>query len=176
MINLVQQTIEYFVKNKKEPDLSMLNIEDKGLVEGRWCCFVTVYLNGDVRWSAWNIKELEENLAKEIVKNTVEAISKDTRFSPVSEKEVKDLKIRLDIIKDRKILKEGMIKDLDPVKVWVMAIKKDWEKLAVILPNISPKLLTWEDFIPVLKSKLWGSFEEKDYQLQEVFTEVHRNY
>lgn len=176
MIDLVKQTIDYFLKNKKEPDLSVLNVKDKSILEGKGCCFVTVYLNGQVRWSAWNIKELEPNLAKEIVKNTIEAISKDVRFSPVMEKEVKNLKIRLDIIKDRKILKEGMINKLDPVKEGIMAIKKDWEKLAVILPNISPKLLTWEDFIPVLKSKLGGSFEEKDYQLQEVFTEVHRNY
>jgi hypothetical protein len=31
--------------------------------------------------------------------------------------ESKDIKIRLDVIEDRKILKEGKIKKLDPVKV-----------------------------------------------------------
>ncbi len=176
MVELVKQIIDYFLKNKQEPLLSSLIIKDRAITENRGCCFVTVYKNGEIRGSAWNIKEIEENLAKEIIKNTIEAISKDTRFKPVGEDEWKLLKIRVDVISDRKILKEWMIKKLDPVKVWVMAIKKDWEKLAVVLPNISPKLITGEDFIPVLKSKLWWKFEEKDYQLQEIFTEVHRSF
>lgn len=176
MINIVKQTIEYYFKNKKEPEVQDIKITDSGLLKKRACLFVTVYRNWEVRWSAGNIKELENNIVSEIIKNTISAITNDERFPALKKEESKNLKLRLDIIEDRKILKPWNIEKLDPVKTWIMAIKKDWENLAVILPNISPKLITWWDFIPVLKSKLGKKFKEEEYQLQEIFTKIYRNF
>ena len=49
--------------------------------------------------------------------------------------------------------------------------------MACILPNINPKLLTWDDFIPILKEKLSEkSFNETDYIIYEIKTEVETSY
>ena len=49
--------------------------------------------------------------------------------------------------------------------------------MACILPNINPKLISGEDFLNVLKQKLEEkSFDEKDYILYEIKTEIFTNY
>lgn len=176
MIKIVEQTINFYTKYLKTPNINDIEIEDKSLLERQWCVFVTIYKNWEVRWSAWNIKELKTSLVLELIENTIEAITKDSRFEAVKLDEVEKLKIRIDLIKNRKILQESEIKKLDPVKDWILAIKKDYSKMACILPNISPKLLTWNDFIPALKAKLnENKFDEKDYIIYTIDTEIFRN-
>ena len=176
MLNIVKNTVEFYLKYLKTPSINDININDEKLLNSQWSIFVTIYKNWEVRWSAWNIKELKTSIAQELIENTVEAISKDSRFSPLKANENKNLKYRIDIIKDRKILKDGELKKLDPVKNGVLVIKKDYEKMACILPNISPKLLTWEDFLPVLKAKLReNKFNEKDYYIYSIDTEIVRD-
>ena len=49
--------------------------------------------------------------------------------------------------------------------------------MAVILANINPILLNWEDLIPVLESKFnTKKFEEKDYIIYEIKTQVTDNF
>jgi hypothetical protein len=87
--------------------------------------------------------------------------------------------VRLDIITSREVLddKEHTLEKLDPSKSWILAIKKDYEKIALVLPNIHPVLLTWEDFIDVLEKKLdEKKFQKENYLLFEIKTEIHRNY
>jgi MEMO1 family protein len=77
---------------------------------------VTLYKNGQIRGSAGNIKEISVNLGEEIVKNTIEALVADTRFGRVTAEEKGMISLRLDIIKDRKVIDEKTMKTLDPVK------------------------------------------------------------
>lgn len=177
MLSIVKQTIEHFLKTWKKISLVDLKIENKNLLNEKISCFVTIYKNWEIRWSAGNIKELKDNSIEELVENTFFAISKDSRFSPISAKEYDDLKIRIDKITDRNLLKEKSVKTLDPTRVWVIAIKNNYEKIACILPNINPKLISGEDFIPVLKEKLQeNNFLENDYIIYEIKTEVFTNY
>ena len=177
MLSTVKQTIEFYTKNFKTPKIEELKIEDKSLLEENWSIFVTLYKNGEIRWSSWNIKEIRPNIAEELIENTITAISKDSRFKPVKLDEVKDLKIRIDKISSRKILQDKEILQIDPTKSWVLAIKKDYSSIAAILPNINPILLTWEDLIPILESKFkTNKFEEKDYILYQIETSVTDNF
>ena len=177
MIQIVKQTIVFYTKYLKTPNINDLKIEDKSLIEKKWSVFVTIYKNWEIRWSAWNIKEIKSSLAEELIENTIKSISKDSRFSPVKPDEVEHIKIRIDLITNRKVLNEWELVKLDPVKSWVIVIKKDYEKMVVILPNINPTLLTWDDFIPVLKEKLTEkNFLEKDYILYEIETEKFVNF
>jgi hypothetical protein len=43
MINIVKQTLLYYFKNNKTPDIMDLNISDKSLLEKKSSCFVTFY-------------------------------------------------------------------------------------------------------------------------------------
>ncbi len=177
MIEIVKQTIDFFVKNGKKPEIKDLEIKDKSLLEKKWALFVTLYLKWEVRGSAWNIKELKENQAEELIENTIFAISKDKRFSKISASEAKDLKIRVDFIVKRNLLKNKKISELEPIKSWVVVIKNNYSKLAAILPNINPKIINWTDFIPVLKEKLSEkSFNEDDYIIYEIKTETKTSY
>lgn len=177
MISTVKQTIDFYLKNFKTPNTQELNIEDKSLLENNWSVFVTIYKNWEIRWAAWNIKEIKENLAQEIIENTIIAISKDTRFKPLKLDEVKNIKIRVDKIESRKILQDNETLKIDPVKNWILALKKDFSSMAAILPSINPILLSWEDFIPVLKQKFKvKDFIEKDYILYEIQTIKEDNF
>lgn len=177
MISIAKQTIDFYLKNFKTPKIEELNITDKSLLENKWSVFVTIYKKWDIRGASGNIKEIMWTLAEEIIENTVWAISKDSRFKPVKLDESKDLKIRIDTIVNRKVLQDNEILQIDPTKFWVLAIKKDYSSMAVILPNINPILLTWEDLIPVLKEKFkTKEFMEKDYIIYQIETQVTDNF
>ena len=112
-----------------------------------------------------------------MIENTFEAISKDSRFSPLTANEASDLKIRIDKISSRNMLKDKSVKDIDPTRSGIIAIKNDYSRLACILPNINPKLISGEDFVWVLKEKLnEQSFKEADYVIYEIKTEIFTNY
>jgi len=176
MKDLVSQILTSYFKKMREPNLSELELSSE-LLEKKWSCFITLYSSWEVRWSAGNIKEIEKNLASELLKNTIAALTGDKRFAPLTLEEAEKLQFRIDYISERKIISEAELKKLDPVKDWVIAIKRDYEKLACILPNMSAKLMTWSDFIPVLLEKLEEKkFSEKNYILYAISTEVETNY
>ena len=177
MLDIAKQTLDFYTKYLKSPTIDDIKIEDKSLLDTQWCIFVTIYKNGEVRWSAGNIKELGENIVLEIIENTVQAISKDSRFSPIKLDEVAKLKIRIDMIKSRTILKDKEILSIDHIKNGVLAIKNDYNTMGIVLPNITPLLLTWEDFIPVLKEKMKiKDFQEKDFILYSIETDMINNF
>ena len=177
MIHIIKQTIEFYTKNKKTPSISDIQIDDPSLLQEKASLFVTLYKKWEMRWSGWNIREITNSTAEELIENTIHAISKDTRFPELKIDEVKDLKIRLDVITNRRVIQDDELIKIDPVKNWVLAIKKDYSQLAVILPNIHPTLLTGEDFIPVLKEKLWEKkFQANEYIIYEIETEVSRDF
>ena len=90
---------------------------------------------------------------------------------------LQNIKIRIDKIINRRVLQDSEIFQIDPTKSGVLAIKKDYSTMALILPNINPILLTGEDLIPVLESKLnTKKFDENDYILYEIKTEVTDNF
>jgi len=63
------------------------------------------------------MKEIEDSAAQEIITNTIGAISKDPRFSPITIDQVSDLKIRIDEITSREVLTdEKQLAKMDPVK------------------------------------------------------------
>ncbi len=176
MNKIAKQVVEYYTKYFKTPTVNEIKIEDESLLNRQWSIFVTIYKNWEVRGSAWNIKEIKSSIIWEIIENTIEAISKDSRFEPLKLDEVKDIKVRVDEITTRNVLQDSEIKKLDPVKNWILVIKKDYEKMACILPNINPLLLSWEDFIPVIQEKLWEkNFDEKNYIIYSIETEIFRD-
>ncbi|QFR39684.1 AMMECR1 domain-containing protein [Candidatus Gracilibacteria bacterium 28_42_T64] len=177
MLNIISQTMEFYTKYKKVPSLSDIKIENSSLLEGKTSLFITLYKNGEIRGSAGNIREITSSTAEELIQNTIHAISKDHRFPEIKIDDVKDLKIRLDVITNRRVIQDNELTKIDPVKNGVLAIKKDYSKLAVILPNIHPTLLTGDDFAPILKEKLGEKyFKANEYIVYEIQTEVSRDF
>ena len=73
------------------------------------------------------------------------------------------------------MLDDWEIKKLDPLKNGILAIKKDYSKLWVILPNVSPLLMKWNDFFWVLDKKLGEKVKEKDYILYVIETKIYND-
>ena len=180
MIEVINQIIKYYLQYKKSPTVNDLQIEDITLMDPQQkSLFITLYKNGEIRWASWTAMNLNKiPLITLLIENTVYALSKDNRFDSVELKEIQDLKIRLDIIQSKTVLSEWKtLKSIDPTKSWILAIKKDYEKIALILSNIHPVLITWDDYNDVLKAKLDDKeFKEENYLLYEIITEQKNNF
>lgn len=177
MKEIVEKTLKIYREKMREPKADEVISEDTSLEDQKWNCFVTIYVDGEVRGSSGNIKEIETSLKDELIQNTVWALKNDKRFSPLKRDELEKLQFRVDLITNREIVDIKTLKTLDPVKKWVIAIKRDYEKLAVILPNMSAKLLTGADFIAVLQNKLSEKkVDDTGYILYSIETQVETNY
>lgn len=176
MINIVSETVKYYLENWKRIWDGFFE-EYKEKQEKSKPMFVTIYKNWEVIGSAWTIKETEENMVLEIIENSISAI-KDKRFWNIKKEDFESLKFRIDIISSRTQLKpsESKIEDLNPVNNWVIAIKSDYKKIAVILPNISNKINTWNDLIEVLSQKLDEKFDRNYYSTYSIVTEQITNF
>lgn len=176
MLDIAQQTIQYYTKYKKIPSLSDLKISDESLLWKKTQVFVTVYYKWEIAGSSGNIKEIENSAAEEIISNTIQAISKDPRFSPIELKQVGDIKIRIDEITSREIISDPKeLSKIDPVKYWVIAIKKDYSDLCVILPNISPLLMMGSDIAGAISQKLWDDFNADNLYIYKIETDSQNN-
>lgn len=177
MLEIVKQTIDFYMKNLKKPKISDLNFEETDLLTKKWSCFVTIYHKWIIRWASWNIKEIKENLVEELIENTINALTNDKRFKKTTLGESKELNIRVDEIISREIIKDWNLEKIEPTSAWVLVIKKDYEKMACILPNIDPKILSWEDYINILVEKLEEkNFNPDDYIIYEIKTDTKINY
>ena len=123
MISLAQQTIEFFTTKMREPKLEELDLKNQALVQERGCVFVTVYVKWEIRGSAGNIKEIENSLAEETIQSTIQAISKDSRFKPLTKAEAEWIRIRLDKITNRKVLEEGWILKIIQSRFYLFVIR-----------------------------------------------------
>lgn len=176
MVEIVKQIISFYLKNKREPLVSDITVWDTSLYNDIWAIFITLYSKWEIRWAAWNIKEIDASIFHELIKNTIVAISKDSRFEPLTLKESENIVVRVDLIKDRKVLQVWELSKVDPIKNWIIVIKKDYERLAVILPNINPMIMNGTDYQKFLSAKLWETFSEKDYIVYKIFTDIEKDY
>lgn len=181
MIGLIREVIQVYFKTLSVPQLDDVNVWNQALLDTKGNCFVTIFLKGDVRGSSWNIKEILPTLAEEIILNTVNAISKDERFTPLSIIESEQITLRVDIISNRTVIarsaeekKENIsiLSSVDPIKNWIIVIKKDYSTSATILPNIDSKILVWTDYLEAIWWKLWESFNEDEYIIYKITTQI----
>ena len=176
MKEIVSQILSQYFTKMREPKLEELEINEK-YSNMTGCCFVTLYINGEVRGSAWNIKEIQANIAWELLANTMQALTSDKRFPPLTLQESEKIQFRIDYISQRNMLNLKDISGCDPTKYWIIAINRNYEKLAVILPNMSPKLMTWSDLLPVLENKLADKkLDDKNYIFYKIETQVETNF
>jgi len=176
MKEIVEKTLQFYFEKLREPKLSELDISLDDTISSQGCGFVTLYHKWEVCGSAGNIKEIKANLWEELIASTFAALT-DKRFSALKKDEFESLQFRIDHITKREIIHITELKNLDPVKQGCIAISRDYEKLGVILPNMSAKLLSWSDFIPALEYKL----EKKDiddthYIFYRIETRTETNY
>ena len=101
-----------YIKSGKKPNLDKY-IEIKELKEKRGC-FVSIHKNGELRGCIGTITPYRESLFYEIMENAIAASTKDPRFMPLSESELAQIDISVDILSEPE--KINSFDELDHIK------------------------------------------------------------
>ena len=113
-------------------------------------CFVSIHLkNGDLRGCIGTIKPVEKNLYHEILRNAEAACTRDSRFRPVSEEELENLKVSVDVLSVPEEIQN--VDDLDAEKYGII-ISDGAFRRGVLLPNI-PTVDSVDEQIRIVKRK-----------------------
>ncbi|MCR4925280.1 MAG: AmmeMemoRadiSam system protein A [Clostridiales bacterium] len=136
-VKLARESAEYFVKNGKVMPLSDCpkELSDRlppELLETRAGAFVSVHKFGALRGCIGTIAPTQKNLALEIIQNAVSAVSRDPRFEPVDESELKYLDINVDVLGEAE--KISSPSELDVKKYGV--IVESGYKRGLLLPDL----------------------------------------
>ena len=129
-VKLARASAEYFVKNggiMPLPD----NLPPE-LLKAKAGAFVSVHKFGRLRGCIGTIASTQENLAMEIIQNAVSAVSKDPRFEPVTEDELKYLDINVDVLGEAEPIKSE--EELNVKKYGV--IVQSGYKRGLLLPDL----------------------------------------
>lgn len=129
-VRLARASAEYFVKNKKVIEIPDW-VPDELLARSAGA-FVSIHKFGELRGCIGTISATQENIALEIINNAVSAVSRDPRFDPVREDELKFLDISVDILGDaERVMLEA---ELDVKKYGV--IVQSGYKRGLLLPDL----------------------------------------
>ncbi len=96
-VKLATETITEYVKNGRvyEPDKSTLPEE---MTKTRSGAFVSIHKNGDLRGCIGTFLPIQDDLANEIIGNAISAATRDPRFYPITEDELSELEINVDVL------------------------------------------------------------------------------
>jgi AmmeMemoRadiSam system protein A len=129
-VKLARDNIEEFVKTGKTieipADLPQEMLTEKAGV------FVSLKMNGNLRGCIGTIAPVQENIALEILKNSISAASEDPRFPPVGRHELGDLTYSVDVLGAPEPIKS--IEELDVIRYGV--IVTSGYKRGLLLPNL----------------------------------------
>lgn len=130
-VQLAHDAIKTYLEEEELPDKSTIPLEIQTKRAG---CFVSLHSqDGKLRGCIGTIYPTYKNLSGEIMANAIAASQHDTRFTPVSLKELEDIDINVDILSSpEQIFSE---KDLDIKKYGVIVQASDGRD-GVLLPDI----------------------------------------
>lgn len=136
-IKLARKTIEDYVNHGKR--LVFKDVEEEfspefiGETKGKKAgTFVTIYKNGGLRGCIGTISPNQENVIEEIINNSISASGHDPRFNPVEAKELSDLEISVDILKEAELIRS---KDELNVDKYGVIVEKGYKR-GLLLPNL----------------------------------------
>ncbi|MBU0671855.1 MAG: AmmeMemoRadiSam system protein A [Candidatus Margulisbacteria bacterium] len=151
-VKLARQTIETYIKDGKviapPKDLTAEMKEKAGV-------FVSLHKKGQLRGCIGTFSPTTGSVAQEVIRNAVESSTRDPRFPPVTEDELADLEISIDVLTDPVPVKS--VKELDAKKYGV--IVKAGAQRGLLLPDL-PGVNTPEEQIAICRRKAWIADEE----------------
>ncbi len=153
---LAKKTLqEYLGKGKKIS--SPLEIPER--FRGKAGVFVSLHRRGKLRGCIGTYLPSQPSIAEEIIENAISAATRDPRFPPVEEEELKDIEISVDILSKPEPVENR--KRLNPKKYGVI-VSKDWQK-GLLLPDLEG-VDTVEHQLEIAKQKA-GLFSTPDEEL-----------
>jgi AmmeMemoRadiSam system protein A len=129
---LARYTIEKFIREEKVVD-EVPEWVDKELYQKKAGVFVSIHLkNGDLRGCIGTIEATQDNLVREIVHNAISAAVRDPRFPPLTEDELNNIVVNVDILSPPEPVTS--ISELDP-KIYGVIVKSGYRR-GLLLPDL----------------------------------------
>jgi len=110
-------------------------------------CFVSLKKAGMLRGCIGTIEPATSSLAEEIAENAVSAASRDPRFPPVKDAELRDITVSVDVLTPPQ---PATYKELDPKKLGV--IVKQGYRRGLLLPDL-PEVTTADTQLRIAAQK-----------------------
>ena len=145
-VNLAKMTIKEYIKNNKIIEIP--NDISKELLESKAGVFVTIHKFDKLRGCIGTFIPTKENIAEEIIKNSISAATQDPRFVPIKEEELDYLEIHVDILSIPENIESK--EQLDPKKYGII-VKANY-KTGLLLPDLDG-IDTIEKQISIAKEK-----------------------
>lgn len=160
-VELARKTLEHYVKTGEILELDKESNVQKAV-------FVTLKKNGILRGCIGTTEPTTDSIEKEILRNSVSAGTKDPRFSPVVEDELKALTYSVDVLSEAEAIES--LDDLDVEKYGV--IVESGYKKGLLLPNLDG-IDTVEEQVQIALDKA-GIKANEDYKIERF--KVERYY
>ena len=127
-VQLARETVESYVTRGEVPHPKNIIPEMKGKAG----VFVSLHKDDELRGCIGTIEPDSENIAQEIVRNAVEASTRDPRFNPITADELPDIEYSVDVLTEPEPVKSE--KDLDPKKYGAI-VEAGWRR-GLLLPDL----------------------------------------
>jgi len=128
-VRLARETLEAFVRTGEVPPPPKDVPEEFRKPRG---VFVSIKSGGQLRGCIGTVEPTTDSAAEEIIRNAIEAGTRDPRFPPVREEELGGLRYSVDLLEPEEPV-DGP-EDLDPKKYGVI-VRKGW-RTGLLLPNL----------------------------------------
>ncbi len=96
-VKLAQNTIETYIRSGEIYEPSKDELTDE-MLSTRAGAFVSIHKGEDLRGCIGTIAPTQDTLAEEIILNAISASTRDPRFLPITEDELEDLSINVDVL------------------------------------------------------------------------------
>jgi AmmeMemoRadiSam system protein A len=172
LIKLAKDSVESFVKTGKK-----INANDVSeSLKENLACFVTIYKDGELRGCIGTI-EPYDILSKSVIENAISAASRDMRFNPIEEDELKDLTYEVSILTCPEKIEFSSKEELfEKIRGKGMTIEKGYYR-STYLPQVWEHFVSEADFLTSLcrKAGLSGS-EWKNLEKSGIRFSVYDTY
>lgn len=116
LISLAKSAVEKYIKEGKI--ISLPDELPKEFLRRRTGTFVTIKKNGELRGCIGTYLPTRENIAQEIIFNSIAAATEDYRFGPIQKEELPYLSYTVYILSEPELVKD--IKELNPKKYGII--------------------------------------------------------
>lgn len=157
-VRLAKESLTHYLIYGDYMDIPIYATDE--MKKSRTGVFVSLKMEGRLRGCIGTILPTTENVAKEIIRNSIEAGQHDPRFTPVIEEELDELDFSVDVLTEpQKASKE----ELDPNKYGV--IVRSGFKSGLLLPNLEGVDTVEQQLeIALQKGKIYS---DEDYNIEK---------
>jgi AmmeMemoRadiSam system protein A len=173
LLSLARRSIEHYFKTRQILEPERGDVPSPSLLQSG-ACFVTLHLKGELRGCIGSL-EAHRPLVYDVINNALASAFEDTRFYPLTSKELVQVKISISYLTPAKPLPvknaEDLLKKL-VAKKHGLILEKGWAR-ATFLPAVWEELATKEEFLGHLCMKAglpanaWHEAEKMKFQTYE---------